>query len=197
MIYGGNKVIPWLHDQQHLTALLFLICEDPGMKLPDRTVIRSLPLIEDDFKGNVVYLNTNSSFNTFYLSDIYRYYRGEYVDIHILSSFNGHVWAGQDDARTLTLKVDKIGWLSNMFAKIIRITPTFTEGQVYTNKLFTATVETVAPGGKDVTEVRFEFARSLDDPSLLFLCYDGKTYRNWRPSTDRELLNTEIDPYGF
>ncbi len=169
----------------------------PGMKLPDRTVVRSLPLIEEDFEGRVIYLNTNSSFNTFYLSDIYRYHRGHYVGILLLSSFNGHVWARQDDDNTLSLKVDSRGWLSNMFARIVRVNPTFTEGQEYTNQLFSATVVEVFPGGEDVREVRFRFAHSLGDPSLLFLYYDGKTFRNWQPSTEWELLNTTIEPYGF
>jgi len=181
------------------TILLFVFPSMwiPGMKLPERTVVRSLQLIGDDFEGDVIYLNTNSSFNTFYLSDIYRYYRGEYVDIYVLSSFNGHVWARQDDDQTLSLRVDKNGWLSNMFAKIIRITPTFTEGQVYTNPLFTATVMAVTSGGEDVQEVGFSFVRPLHDPSMLFLCYDGKGYHCWQPSTEWELLNRETDPYGF
>jgi hypothetical protein len=169
----------------------------PGMKIPERTVLRSLPHITEDYDGDVIYLNTNSSFNTFYLSDIYRYHRGEYVDIYVLSSFNGHVWARQDSEDTIALKVKKDGWLSNMFARIVRVTSTFSKGQVYTNRLFTATVIDVMPGDTDVQEVCFEFKDPLHDPSLLFLYYDGKSYRPWTFSMDWELLNMKIESYSF
>jgi hypothetical protein len=167
----------------------------PGLQLPEQTVLDSLPLIDE--QEHVVYLNTNSSFNTFYLPDIYRYHRGEYVDLRVLSSFNGRVWAGQESERVLALKTEDAGWLSNMFARIVRVTPEFAVGDVYTTPLFTATILAVAPDRQDVREVRFEFALPLDDPSLVLLYYDGQTYRRWTPTAEWELLNPTLDPFGF
>ena len=169
----------------------------PGLQLPERTVLDSLPLIEEGDHEHVVYLNTNSSFNTFYLPDIYRYHRGQYVDLRMLSSFNGHVWARQESERVLVLRTEDAGWLNNMFARIVRVTPEFAAGDVYTTQLFTATILAVTPDRQDVQEVRFEFVLPLDDPSLGLLYYDGQTYRPWKPSADWALLNPTLDPFGF
>ncbi len=169
----------------------------PGLQWPEQTVLDSLPLIDEGTHEHVVYLNTNSSFNTFYLPDIYRYHRGEYIDLLLLSSFNGRVWARQESERVLMLKTEDAGWLSNMFARILRVTPEFAVGDVYTTQFFTATISAVAPDRRDVQEVRFEFLLPLQDPSLVLLYYDGQTYRRWEPSPEWELLNPTLDPFGY
>jgi len=169
----------------------------PGLQWPEQTVLDSLPLIEEGVHEHVVYLNTNSSFNTFYLPDIYRYHRGEWVDLRVLSSFNGRVWARQESERVLVLKTEDSGWLGNMFARIVRVTPEFAVGDVYTTESFTATILGVTPDRQDVQEVRFEFVLPLDDPSVVILYYDGETYRRWEPSSKWELLNPTLDPFGY
>jgi hypothetical protein len=169
----------------------------PGLQLPEQTILDSLPLIDEGDYEHVVYLNTNSSFNTFYLPDIYRYHRGEYMDLRLLSSFNGHIWAMQEAERALVLKTEDPGWLNNMFARIVRVTPGFAVGDVYTTPLFTATILAVTPEGQDVQEIRFEFVLPLDDPSLGLLYYDGQIYRHWEPSPEWELLNPTLDPFAF
>jgi len=169
----------------------------PGLQWPEQTVLDSLPLIEEGKHGHVIYLNTNSSFNTFYLPDIYRYHRGEWTDLRVLSSFNGRVWARQESNRVLVLKTEDAGWLGNMFARIVRITPEFAMGDEYATETFTATIVGVTPDKKDVQEVRFEFRLPLEDPSVVLLCYDGETYRQWEPSPYWELLNARLDPFGY
>jgi hypothetical protein len=168
-----------------------------GLKMPERTVTRSIPLIENGGGKRVVYLNTNSSFNTFYLKDIYRYYRGRYMDVRLLSSFNGRVWARRESDRTLALRTDDEGWLSNMFARALRATPEIDVGCSRAEDLFTATVVETTPDGLDAREVRFEFNVSLDDPSLALLCYDGREYRRWRPTSEWRLLNPVLETYGL
>jgi hypothetical protein len=179
--------------------LLFVL---PGMWIPDfqlseQAVLHSLPFIEKGRHGHVVYLNTDSSYNTFYLPEIYRYHRGEYIDLRVLSSFNGQVWARQDSDRGLSLKTEDVGWLSNMFARIVRLSPELSVGDVYETELFTATISALTPNGKDATEIGFEFVVPLDDPSLVILHYDGETYRIWEPSPEWELLNSTLSPLGF
>jgi hypothetical protein len=63
--------------------------------------------------------------------------------------------------------------------------------------LFTATVAALTQGGRDVAEVRFEFVVPLDDPALVFLYYDGASYRRWDPSPEWELLNSALSPLAF
>jgi hypothetical protein len=169
----------------------------PGLQLPEQTILRSLPLIDEDMHQHVVYLNTDSSYNTFYLPEIYRYHREEYVDLRVLSSFNGRVSARQDSERVLSLRTQDVGWLSNMFARIVRLSPRFRVGDEHHTGLFTATVAALTPQGKDVAEVRFEFVVPLDDPALVFLYYDGESYRRWDPSPEWELLNSALSPLGF
>lgn len=169
-----------------------------GLRIPERTVLRSLPLIQEADPEHVVYLNTSSSYNTFYLPDIYRYHRSEYIDLRVLSSFNGHVWARQASERVLELRTEDRGWLGNMFARVVRVTPEFAVGDVYTTPLFTATLLAVSQDRRDVQAVRFQFTRPLDDPSLLLLLYyDGRTYRRWEPSPEWALLNHRVDRFGF
>jgi len=169
----------------------------PGLQLPENTVLDSLEHIDQNVHEHVIYLNTNSSFNTFYLPDIYRYHRGEYLDLRILSSFNGRVLARQESNHVLVLKTEDFGWLNNMFARTVRLTPLFAENDTYTNPLFTATILSVTPDSQDVQEVRFEFALPLDDPSTVLLYYDGQTFRRWELSSEWQLLNPTLDPFSF
>jgi hypothetical protein len=169
----------------------------PGLKLPENTVLNSLAIIDHEVHEHVIYLNTDSSFNTFYLPDIYRYHRGSYIDLRMLSSFNGHVWAKQESDHVLMLKTENSGWLSNMFARTLRLTPVLTENTTYITPLFAATILDVSPDGKDVQEVSFEFVNTLDDPSMVFLYYDGHTFRRWEPSREWHLLNPTLDQFAF
>jgi len=169
----------------------------PGLQWPEQTILDSLPIIEAGEYEHIVYLNTDSSYNTFYLPDIYRYHRGEYIDLRLLSSFNGRVWARQESDHAIVLKSEDTGWLSNMFARLTRLTPEFAVGDEYTTPLFTATIVAVTPDSQDVQEVRFVFTLPLDDPSIVLLFYDGENYLRWEPSTEWELLNPRLDPFAF
>ena len=169
----------------------------PGLQLPEKSMLDSLRLIDNRQPEHVVYLNTNSSFNTFYLPDMYRYHRGQYLDMRLLSSFNGRVSVRQVGAQALELRTEEKGWLNNMFARIVRVTPGFQVGESYTTPLFTATIQTVTPDGKDVTQVRFDFNVPLDDPSLLLLVWDGDDYLEWQPSEQWQLLNETLDPWAL
>jgi hypothetical protein len=115
----------------------------------------------------------------------------------MLSSFNGHVWAKQESDHVLILKTENSGWLSNMFARTLRLTPVLTENTTYITPLFAATILDVSPDGKDVQEVSFEFVNTLDDPSMVFLYYDGHTFRRWEPSREWHLLNPTLDQFAF
>jgi len=169
----------------------------PSMAWPEKTVVDSLPFIDQGAHEHVIYLNTNSSFNTFYLPDIYRYHRDEYVDLRVLSSFNGRVEARAGSPNSLVLRTRDSGWLSNMFARIIRVDPDFAVGDEYPTETFTARVLQVTPGKRDVLEVRFDFSLPLDDPSVVLIFWDGDDYLRWRPADEWQFLNATVKPYSF
>jgi hypothetical protein len=169
----------------------------PSMALPERTVVDCLPLIDSSAHEHVVYLNTNSSFNTFYLPDIYRYHRGEYVDLRVLSSFNGHLEARSRSPKTIALRTADSGWLSNLFARIPRVDSDLAAGDTYVNGTFTATILQVTPRKHDVFEVEFDFHLPLESPSLVLLYWDGKAYQRWKPTDEWQLLNSTVSSFSF
>lgn len=169
----------------------------PSMAWPERTVVSSLPLIDGDLHEHVIYLNTESSYNTFYLPDIYRYHRGDFVDLRLLSSFNGRVEARAEPPDTIVLRTPDAGWLSNLFARIIRVDPDFDVGDAYDTKTFTATIRRVTPNKRDVLEVEFVFEMRLDDPSVVLLAWTGDGYQRWRPTERWQPLNRSVKRFSF
>ena len=169
----------------------------PSMAWPEETVLDSLPYIDEHIHEHVIYLNTNSSYNTFYLPDIYRYHRNEYVDLRVLSSFNGRVEARTESSDTLVLRTQDSGWLSNMFARVIRVDPDFAVGDTYVTETFTATIMQVTPDQQDVLEVQFVFTIPIADPSVVLLHWDGENYQRWEPTGEWDLLNSTVDPFSF
>ena len=169
----------------------------PSMAWPEKTVVDSLPFIDRGAHEHIIYLNTNSSFNTFYLPDIYRYHRDEYVDLRVLSSFNGRVEARAQAPNTIVLRTRDTGWLSNLFARIIRVDPDFDVGEEYVTETFTASIVQVTPGKSDVLEVKFVFNLPLDDPSVVLISWDGEGYQCWKPTQEWTLLNSEVNSFSF
>ena len=51
------------------------------------------------------------------------------------------------------------------------------QGQAFERELFTATLEEMTRSGADVRAVSFSLRLPLDDPSLLFLHWDGEAFR--------------------
>jgi hypothetical protein len=168
-----------------------------SMKVPEKTIVDSLPLIDDDVHEHVIFMNTNSSFNTFYLQDIYRFHRDRYVDLRVLSSFNGRVEARFEPPHTLDLRTEDIGWLSNFFARVIRVNPDFEVGDEFVTDTFTAEIQRVTPKKSDVMQVRFAFSLPLDHQSVVLLYWDGKRYQSWLPTGAWQPLNSTVVPYSF
>jgi hypothetical protein len=169
----------------------------PSMAGPEKTVVESLPFIDSDTHEHVVYLNTNSSFNTFYLPDIYRYHRGTYADLRVLSSFNGRIEARSESSKTLILRTADNGWLGNMFASIPRVDSDLAVGDTFVNDTFTATILQVTPQKRDVLEVEFLFGLPLDSPSQVLIFWDGERYQPWQPTEEWQLLNATVSPFSF
>jgi hypothetical protein len=115
----------------------------------------------------------------------------------VLSSFNGRIEARADPPHTIELRTSDRGWLSNLFARIIRSCRHFEVGDEYLTDTFTATVLQVTPKQKDVLEVQFDFNLPLDNPSVVLICWDGKSYEVWRPTDEWQLLNSTVDRWSF
>ncbi|MBM4175710.1 MAG: glycosyltransferase family 39 protein [Ignavibacteria bacterium] len=145
-----------------------------SFKSIENVVINSKKFIANEKNDKIVYLNTTGQFPTFYINDIIRYHFKEYKDVHILSSFNGKIWVQQISENSFALKTNKSGWLSNMFAKIVRTLPKIEVGRKYANELFTATIVQTTLDHEDALWVKFDFNQFLDN--ILFIYYDGSEF---------------------
>ncbi|MBI3394548.1 MAG: hypothetical protein HY042_01805 [Spirochaetia bacterium] len=151
----------------------------PSLEAPQNAVLKARALMTDSEPEAVVHLNGPGAFFAFYAPDIYRFHAGHYLNVRVLSSFNGLVYYRENNANSFSLKTDKAGWLSGMFSKIVRLRPTFSRGQVYANETFTVTIEEITADAEDILQARFEFKRPLTDPRLIFIQYDSGTMRRW------------------
>jgi len=165
-----------------------------SLESPEKAVEKARVLATGRKPGAVVHINGPGPFFAFYAPDIYRFYENRYVNVRVLSSFNGKLWIRRDGPRSLLLKTDGPGWLSGMFAKIVRLNPNFTVGQKFSNDTFTVTILKTTPDTRDILEASFEFSKALNDPYFLFIAYrDGEMktvdfsadgYREWTLAAD-------------
>jgi len=149
----------------------------PSLAKPERAALTALGAIEKRSPDHVLLLNTSGPFETFYAAGIVEHHLGRPIDLRVLSSCNAVMSVTRIDDRTFVLRADRPGWLSNMFARIVRAEPRLRKGKVYAKGLFTATLLEMTPDGSDVLAVRFEMSVPLSDPGLLFLSWDGPGYR--------------------
>lgn len=159
----------------------------PSLESAEKLTLKSLPILENRNYENLIFLNTDGPFSTFYQNDIVRYHLGKYKNVYVLSSFNGKVWMKQISDSSIILRTDQKGWLSNMFAKIIRIYPKIEMGKEYPNKLFTAEILQTTLDNVDALQVRFDFNLPLKNSETIFLYYDGTNVKEWKfNSTKKE-----------
>ncbi len=122
-------------------------------------------------------LNTPGAMHTFYLQPIIEFYAKPSLDVRVLSSMNGVLSVERVDDRSFVLRADRAGWLTNMFARILRSPGRPKPGRVFERDILTATFVEMSRGGRDVVAVRFDMDRPLDDASLLFMQWDGESFR--------------------
>ncbi|MCP3962914.1 MAG: hypothetical protein GY719_34175, partial [bacterium] len=105
-----------------------------------------------------------------------RYYAGLELDVRVLSSLNGVVSVERLDERTLVIRADRKGWLTNFFASVLRGGAAPPVGEVFERDLLTATIVETSSDGRDLLAVRFRLSRRLEDPKLLLLAWDGEAF---------------------
>jgi hypothetical protein len=152
----------------------------PSLDRPHRDVATMLPYLERGDVEHVVMLNTSGCFQTLYPPPIVEYYVGPRIHVWVLSSMNGVVSVERIDDSSFVVRADRSGWLTNIFAGMLLSSRPLEVGAVYDKGLFTATLLELTPSGRDVLAVRFDMSRPLDDPSVLFVQWDGKEQK-YRP----------------
>ena len=84
--------------------------------------------------------------------------------------------------------------MPNMYMEKLVVGP-LAAGRVYDTDLFQATLLELTPDGSDVLAVRFDLKPPLDDPSLLFLYWNGREFEpldlaSLAPGASLELADT-------
>jgi hypothetical protein len=149
----------------------------PAFAKPNAEAVMILPHMAERDPDHVIVLNTSGPMHTVYLTPVIDYHAGQPVDVRVLSSMNGVMNVERVDDRSFILRADRAGWLTNFFAGMLRSPKPPGPGRVYERSLFTAKLVEMTPDGRDVLAVRFDMDRALDDRSILFMQWDGETFR--------------------
>ncbi|MFC1475733.1 ArnT family glycosyltransferase [Candidatus Zixiibacteriota bacterium] len=148
----------------------------PGFELPEKELRTAMPWIEKKQPEHVLMLNTSGFMNAVYVWDILNHLSRDPLDVHVLSSANGIIDLEKRGDSSLVIRTDRVGWLDNFMARLVRSKEEFVIGRRYATPLFAAIVKKITPDGKDVLEVQFDFNRSLADAGLLFMRWNGVHY---------------------
>ena len=157
------------------TAMPFMYL--PSFERPGNDAASILPHVQDRHPAHVLLLNTPGLFHTFYLGPVVEFRIPGHTDVRVLSSMNGVMSVERIDDRSFVLHADRKGWLTNVFAGMLRSSKPPKPGRVYRKGLFTATLAKMTRDGRDVLAVRFDMTEPLDNSSILFLQWDGETFR--------------------
>ncbi|MBM4081045.1 MAG: hypothetical protein FJ278_15180 [Planctomycetes bacterium] len=159
----------------------------PSLQKSERDVLTGLDAVRRHAArqpdAQVIVLNTSSFMLAFYVGEIYEQRLTRPIPTYVLSSLNGKVTLERIGPRSFLVRTDRPGWLSNVIASAVRNDWPLDAGRVYRRKLFDATLIELTPDGRDALAVRFDFQRPLDDPSLLFLAWDGQRFSPLNPAT--------------
>ena len=148
----------------------------PAFDKPDEQTATMFPHVDERDPNHIVVLNTAGPIHTFYLTPLLAYHVGQPIDVRVLSSMNGVMSVERVDERSFVLRTDRAGWLTNMFAGMLRSTKPPKPGRVYEKDLFTVTLLEMTQQGSDVLAVRFDMDRPLEDSGVLFMQWDGETF---------------------
>lgn len=142
----------------------------------ERQVATSFAAIEARRPEAVVILTTPGMMAAFYPHPIINLHFADPVDVRVLSSVCAAMSVERTGDRAFVLRADRPGWLSNMFARLVRTDPLVRPGMAVPGELFDATILEATAAQDDALAVRFEFRRPLSDEGLLFLAWDGTAY---------------------
>jgi len=171
---------------------------EESLKRPELETLTAVPAIEQRGADRVIFLNTPGMFSTLYVKPTIRYHLSGPVRARVLSSCNALTTIERVGDRSFVLRVDRPGWLGNMFARVARVTPRITAGAVYEADVFTARIVEVTPDGADALAVRFDLHPG--DHSLLIMHWNGERYEPFdleaMPPDKREVLADTSDVWA-
>jgi hypothetical protein len=147
-----------------------------SLDAPAEEVRTAAPAVLDAAPGRVVFLNTSGSFLTFYVADVLSFSVGRRTPVTLLSSANVSFELERVDARTLILRTRERGWISHVFANLVRTEATVETGSRWAGPGVTALVESVTEDRLDVLSVRFSFDEPLDGRRVLLLEWTGDRF---------------------
>ena len=149
----------------------------PSFEKPNEQAASMLPHLEERDPDHLIVLNTPGALHTFYLQPIVAFHAKPGLDVRVLSSMNGVMSVERVNDRSFILRADQKGWLTNFFAGVLRSSRPLKAGKAYEKDVLTATFAELSSDRRDVLAVRFEMDRPLDDPIILFMQWDGETFR--------------------
>jgi hypothetical protein len=169
--------------------------ERPGKELS--TAIRH---IEEYQPEHIVLLNTSGMGIGLYAGDMINYLMDEPQDIWVLSSAEGINTIERTGNSSFIIRANRSGWLSNVFARMLRTSEDVAVGDTFENALFTATIFEINDSGNDAMAVSFVFRAELDDPDTLFLRWTGRKFEPMEiaalPQGEVTPLRDPFDPYA-
>ena len=147
----------------------------PSLEKPTRQIATMVPHIRQGAPERVFVLNTPGFMHAFYPPVIVMYLLEQTIDVRVLCSMNGVVSVERVGERSFVVHADRTGWLTNVFAGMLRSPGALTVGRTYEQEGLRVTLQKVSRG--DVRAARFELDRPLHDPRQMFMQWDGKTFR--------------------
>ncbi len=149
-----------------------------GFERPGREIATLASLVRERSPLHVVVLNTSGPGLTLYLRDELVWQTGQPIDTHVLSSLNGVVTLERTGERSFVLRTDRRGWLTNLFALLLRTSRKLHEGQTFSRQPFTATILELdaRKDFPDALAVRFDLAGPSGDPGILLAAWDGAAF---------------------
>lgn len=154
--------------------------------LPSQLIAGMRPYLEDPLTAaphvspentRVIILNTRDGFSLLLTPTLLRDCSDADVEVYILSAHRGRFTVERTEAASFVLRTDRKGWLTDFFARMFRREPELTPGRTYPGPLIDATLVELTADGDDALAVRFELHRPLADETILFLYWDGRTFR--------------------
>jgi hypothetical protein len=148
----------------------------PTFEKPTRQAASILPSLERWDPDDLLVLNTPGPLHTFYLHPTIAFHAEATTRIYVLSSMNGVMSVERLDDRSFILRADRKGWLTNLFAGVLRSRARLSTQRVYEKDVLAACPVELTSDRRDVLAVRFELNRPLSDPDLLIMYWDGERF---------------------
>lgn len=175
--YLGKISAYYLLLSSVIISLILMIAEpasySSGAQKPEIYTLQSKEIADKYNAEKIFLINAPGSLNLLYLTDIYRFHAEKYVDLYVLYGGDGKSWLKKENDSTISIKTDKKGWLTNMFAMLTRNDPYVKKNDIYLSQDFNVIIKETTPQNDDVLEAQFQFRSILTSPGIALLYFNG------------------------